>query len=47
MSSHPSFFNELKRRNVNRVASFYLVGAWLLIRVAGMRLPVFDSGNIR
>ena len=29
-----SFFNELKRRNVFRVAVAYLAGAWLLIEVA-------------
>ncbi len=43
----PSFFSELKRRNVVRMAGFYLVGAWLLVQVAGMMLTVFDAGNIR
>jgi hypothetical protein len=28
-----SFLNELKRRNVLRVAIFYLAGSWLLIQV--------------
>ena len=27
--------NELKRRNVIRMAGLYLVGAWLLVQVAG------------
>jgi adenylate cyclase len=42
-----SFFAELKRRNVVRMAGLYLVGAWLLVQVAGPVLPVFDAGNIR
>jgi len=41
------FFSELKRRNVIRVAGFYLVGACLLMKVTGMEPRVFDSGNIR
>jgi len=36
-----SFFNELKRRNVLRVAAAYLVGAWLLIQVAETIFPLF------
>jgi TolB-like protein/cytochrome c-type biogenesis protein CcmH/NrfG len=38
-----SFLNELKRRNVVRMAGLYLVGAWLLVQVAGTLLPVFDA----
>jgi adenylate cyclase len=34
-------FQELKRRNVFRVAIAYLAGAWLLIEVAGTLFPVF------
>ncbi len=37
------FFAELKRRNVMRMAGLYLVGAWLLVQVAGTLLPVFDA----
>ncbi len=37
-----SFFAELKRRNVIRMAGLYLVGAWLLIQVAETLLPAFD-----
>ena len=37
-----SLFQELKRRNVIRVAGLYLVGAWLLIQVASTMLPAFD-----
>ncbi len=36
------FFAELKRRNVIRMAGLYLVGAWLLVQVAGTVLPMFD-----
>jgi len=35
-------FAELKRRNVIRVALFYLVAAWVLIQVAETVLPLFD-----
>lgn len=31
MSTRPSLFAELKRRNVFRVALFYIVAAWLLV----------------
>lgn len=37
------FFNELKRRNVIRMAGLYLVGAWLLVQVAGTVLPMFSA----
>jgi adenylate cyclase len=36
------FFAELKRRNVIRLAGLYLVGAWLIVQVAGTVLPSFD-----
>jgi TolB-like protein/Tfp pilus assembly protein PilF len=36
-----SFFEELKRRNVFRVAIAYLALAWLLIEVAGTLFPAF------
>src|SRR5450432_1055126 len=42
MSDKPSFFTELKRRNVIRMAGLYLVGAWLLTQVASTVLPTFD-----
>src|SRR5213594_1496080 len=38
-----NFFVELKRRNVIRVAGLYLVGAWLLVQVAGTVLPMFGA----
>jgi TolB-like protein/Tfp pilus assembly protein PilF len=38
-----SLFDELKRRNVIRMAGLYLVGAWLLVQVAGTVLPMFGA----
>jgi TolB-like protein/Tfp pilus assembly protein PilF len=38
-----TFFTELKRRNVMRMAGLYLVGAWLLVQVAGTVLPMFGA----
>jgi TolB-like protein len=38
-----NFFAELKRRNVVRMAGLYLVGAWLLVQVAGTILPMFGA----
>ncbi len=38
-----SFFAELKRRNVIRMTGLYLVGAWLLVQVAGTVLPMFGA----
>jgi len=35
----PSFFNELKRRNVVRVSLAYIVASWLLIQAAGVLEP--------
>ena len=37
-----SLIAELKRRNVIRMAGLYLVGAWLIVQVAGALLPAFD-----
>ncbi|MCX7041400.1 MAG: hypothetical protein NT117_01655 [Gammaproteobacteria bacterium] len=36
-----NFINELKRRNVIRMAGLYLVGAWLLVQVASTLFPAF------
>lgn len=38
-----TFFAELRRRNVLRVAGLYLVGAWLATQVAGTLLPMFGA----
>ena len=38
-----SFFSELKRRNVYKVAVAYAVIAWLVIQAASILLPTFDA----
>jgi len=38
-----SLIRELRRRNVIRMAGLYLVGAWLIVQVAGTLLPVFEA----
>jgi TolB-like protein/tetratricopeptide (TPR) repeat protein len=42
MDDKPSFFAELKRRNVYKVAVAYAVIAWLLIQAASILLPIFE-----
>jgi len=37
-----SLLAELKRRNVIRVALFYIVSAWLVLQVAETVLPLFE-----
>jgi len=39
------FFNELKRRNVFRVAAAYIVSAWLIIQVVETTFPPFGFGD--
>ena len=43
MSEKPSFFSELKRRNVYKVAVAYAVVSWLLIQAASILFPTFDA----
>jgi ketosteroid isomerase-like protein len=43
MNSKSSFFSELNRRNVFRVALTYAVVAWLLIEIASVLLPLLDA----
>jgi len=45
MSEKPSFFAELKRRNVYKVAVAYAVVGWLLIQIATQVFPFFDIPN--
>jgi len=45
MSEKPSFFSELKRRNVYKVAVAYIVGGWALSQGIAQVLPVFDVPN--
>lgn len=40
-----SFFAELQRRNVYKVAAAYAVVAWLLIQVATLVFPFFGISN--
>jgi hypothetical protein len=44
-----SFFNELKRRNVFRAATAYVVAAWLIIQVIETIFPAFgfDDSAVR
>ena len=42
MSEKPSFFAELKRRNVYKVAVAYLVAGWALSQGIAQVFPVFD-----
>ncbi|HET7064588.1 MAG TPA: tetratricopeptide repeat protein [Rudaea sp.] len=39
--TRPSFFAELKRRNVYRAAVFYAASAWLLVQIATQVFPFF------
>ena len=45
MSAKPSFFAELKRRNVYKVAVAYAVVGWLLIQVTTQVFPIFEIPN--
>ena len=45
MSDQRSFFSELKRRNVYKVAVAYLVASWLLIQIATQVFPFFEIPN--
>src|SRR5437868_10228890 len=43
MSNNASFFSELRRRNVFRVALTYAVVAWLLLEIAGVFVPMLAA----
>src|SRR4029077_12948695 len=45
MSDKPSFFSELKRRNVYKVAVAYAVVAWLIVQIATQVFPFFEIPN--
>src|SRR5215471_16077699 len=45
MSEKHSFFAELKRRNVYKVAVAYLIASWLLIQIATQVFPFFEIPN--
>ena len=40
-----SFFTELKRRNIFRVAAAYLVIGWLVVQVIDVLAPIFDVSS--
>ena len=44
-SQHMSLYQELKRRNVLRVAAAYTIAAWLLVQVAETIFPLFGYGD--
>ena len=43
MKKKVGFIAELKRRNVIRVASGYVVSAWLFLQLASIVLPTFEA----
>src|SRR6476660_5105560 len=43
MSDGPSFFSELKRRNVYKVAVAYAVVSWQVIQISSTVLPTFHA----
>src|ERR1700759_1847587 len=43
VSDKPSFFAELKRRNVYKVAVAYAVAAWLVVQAASLLLATFEA----
>lgn len=43
--SKPSFFAELKRRNVYKVSVAYAVVAWLLIQIATQSFSILEIPN--
>ncbi len=44
--TRPSFFAELKRRNVYKVGAVYAVAGWLLVQVVTQVLPVFEVSSL-
>src|SRR5436309_13123856 len=45
MSEKPSFFSELKRRNVYKVAVAYAVVGWLIAKIATQIFPLLEIPN--
>src|SRR5215831_4676440 len=45
MSEKPSFFTELKRRNVYKVAVAYAVVGWLIAQIATQIFPFLEIPN--
>src|SRR5580704_13941172 len=45
MNKKPSFFSELKRRNVYKVAVAYAIVGWLLVQIATQVFPFLEIPN--
>jgi hypothetical protein len=45
MSDKPSFFAELKRRNVYKVAVAYAIVGWLVVQIATQVFPFLEIPN--
>src|ERR1700730_1040009 len=45
MSEKPSFFSELKRRNVYKVAVAYAIVGWLIAQIATQIFPFLEIQN--
>ena len=45
MTEKPSFFGELKRRNVYKVAVAYAIVGWLAIQIATQVFPFLEIPN--
>src|SRR5499427_7658198 len=45
MSAQPSFFSELRRRNVYKVAVAYAVVGWLIAQIATQIFPFLEIPN--
>ncbi|WP_029923228.1 tetratricopeptide repeat protein [Nevskia soli] len=46
MSARPSFFSELKRRNVYKVGAMYAVAGWLLVQIVTQVFPIFHVSEL-
>ena len=45
MNEKPSFFAELKRRNVYKVAVAYAIVGWLIVQIATQVFPFLEIPN--
>jgi hypothetical protein len=45
MSDKPSFFGELRRRNVYKVAVAYAIVGWLVVQIGTQVFPFFEIPN--
>lgn len=49
MSTNPTLIEELKRRNIFRVATVYAVASWVILQLSDILFPAIDlpEENIR